>query len=77
MIAEIRKRGYEAGFKAAKEAKAKGMQNKQIVKTLEVDDKRMAKTFMEEFKVNREKGFKFGVIYSFGFHDGVIQAVFE
>lgn len=76
MIAELRKRGYEDGYKAAKEAKSNGRAVKAVL-SLAADDKVMAKVFMEEFKVCREKAFRFGVIYSFGFDNGVLTAVYE
>jgi hypothetical protein len=75
MIADIRKRGYQDGFKMAKEAKESGKPLKAILK-LEADDKQVAKKFMEEFKVCRDKAFRFGVVYSFGYSDGIIEAIY-
>lgn len=75
MISDIRKRGYNEGFKAAKEAKDSGKPFKAILK-LEANDRQMAKKFMEEFKVCREKAFRLGVVYSFGYNDGVIEAIY-
>ncbi len=76
MIAELKNRGYEDGYKVAKEAKDNGKSIKAILK-FEANDKEMAKKFAEEFKVCREKAFRFGVIYSFGYDTGVLQAVYE
>lgn len=76
MIAELRKRGFEDGYKLAKEAKSNGRSVKDILK-FTADDRVMAKKFMEEFKVCKEKAFRFGVIYSFGYDNGVAEAVYE
>lgn len=76
MISDIKKRGFDAGYKAAKEAKERGTPNKQILKMV-VDDKQIAKQLMEEFKISREKGFRFGVVYSFGYDRGIAEAVYE
>ena len=77
MISELRQRGFNDGNKQAKEAKSNGALSKTIQKNLFVDDKRIAKQFMEEFRVSRKKAFRFAVIYSFGFDDGVIEAIYE
>ncbi len=76
MIADLRKRGYNDGYKAAKEAKNSGRSIKSILGFV-ADDKVMAKKFMEEFKVCKEKAFRFGIVYSFGYDHGVLEAVYE
>lgn len=76
MIAEIRKRGFDDGYKVAKDAKNDGRSIK-VILAFVADDKAMAKKFMEEFKINKEKAFRFGVVYSFGYDNGVAEAVYE
>jgi hypothetical protein len=75
MLSDIRKRGFEEGFKIAKQAKDDGKSLKTILK-FEANDKQIAKKFMEEFKVGKDKAFRFGVIYSFGYSSGVLNAVY-
>lgn len=80
MVADIRQRGYEDGYKAAKQAKASGTSVKTITKTIFVDDRKIAAGFMEEFKafnVRWSKCFTLAVAYSFGYDRGVAEAAYE
>lgn len=76
VLAELRKRGFDDGYKAAKEKRNAHIPTKNIVKTSFVDDKEVAKKFSEEFKVNREEAFKFALIYSFAYDNGVLEACY-
>ncbi len=80
MIESIRIRGFKAGLKAGKEARDRNIPPKNIIKSLSVDDRIIAKQLMEEFKafnVRWKKCFKLGVAYSLGYDDGVLKAAYD
>jgi hypothetical protein len=79
VIEDLRLRGYKDGLKAGREAKQKNAVPASTLKNNFVDDKVIAKNLMEELKqynVRWKKCFHLAIKYSFGYDDGVLEAVY-
>jgi hypothetical protein len=79
VIEDLRLRGYKDGLKAWREAKQKNAVPASTLKNNFVDDKVIAKNLMEELKqynVRWKKCFHLAIKYSFGYDDGVLEAVY-